>query len=912
MEIASHELLNSLADNNAAGLLCFDVPTQPIILSQAKGTDSSTTFGVMPKTARMLTVTCPSAMDYFWTISERRRCSIKGGHQREEWECRRLVLLQKFRTAATRAVRRLVDDSLKDTLICDPRREYLDGSLRLRFVYDYQADDATEEDIEVVHRETRRELLAAAWVAEQDSLPLHTTLMTVVEYRAMWIMAYLETPLQPGSSITTTEGEGSNQIWTQVNVALGGALGDLDCDAHQLYVYQESGQKDREELFLTRVGQLLPLLEGQWVARPELMLTHPGQSTSLSASLQTALHRLLQDLESCDVLPLDSGEWSRELHSRGINIHCLGWLARSTQLPHVRDALVTEMVARCVKHVLRPAIRSMLLQYRVYQVAMLEDELRNLAVTAINALMGHAANSTGITSLSLPEPIKVLLLSKFGWNCTGIKTGDQITLTPSSTPHLNPAPLFDALIYQCSIDCCPGNPGTTTGICNTDIVGFKTKVITPLLVCHQFLSTWTCIMQQEPLQTSDEKSLVMARCMAAGIPVYDKLYAGIILSQLPGCEQFSRILIPLNHPSATLVNGGDLDLVLAYFGSSNERTSAGVSPTHVFDHPLTILLASKQADTLDTLNVHGPGPHSNHHTLANGLRQQALSGSLKGLGRTHHWTRRLIIQIGYHHMTKGAWDDALAFLLDAVKSIEQEETLGPTPEKQQTPQNDLGLLIETISFSNAAPLHFAIARCHEHKEDFEQGYKACTVALKSLNHGNPGQSVIYQDILILSISLSLVIYSMHCTDILITRPLSEIGKYGHNCGFSLHPCTIACLGPLPHPMPLITEEAQSRLLQAFDHIEALLIFSSNHSTPAIKSIQPLLVRQAAAIAVRLAPASRRIIIDSLAVPEFSLFTPTADPHQSPSNSSNITRIKNIVDQGSLEQLADLIAFANGK
>lgn len=75
----------------------------------------------------------------------------------------------------------------------------------------------------------------------------------------------------------------------------------------------------------------------------------------------TVLPRLVADLSSLEVSPMDGPTLTDALHAHGINIRYLGQVAKKAEhLPHIWDLAVVEMVVRAAKHVLKGVLRETL------------------------------------------------------------------------------------------------------------------------------------------------------------------------------------------------------------------------------------------------------------------------------------------------------------------------------------------------------------------------------------------------------------------------------------------------------------------------------------------------------------------------------------------------------------------------
>jgi protein TIF31 len=77
--------------------------------------------------------------------------------------------------------------------------------------------------------------------------------------------------------------------------------------------------------------------------------------------VDTVLPKLVVDLSSLEVSPMDGPTLTDALHAHGINVRYLGKVAKQTEnLPHVWDLCIVEMVIRSAKHILKGVLRETL------------------------------------------------------------------------------------------------------------------------------------------------------------------------------------------------------------------------------------------------------------------------------------------------------------------------------------------------------------------------------------------------------------------------------------------------------------------------------------------------------------------------------------------------------------------------
>ena len=65
----------------------------------------------------------------------------------------------------------------------------------------------------------------------------------------------------------------------------------------------------------------------------------------------------MRQLDELELRPTDSLAFTEQLHAHGINVRHIGRIAERTRLPHVRELVVVEMVARIAKRALRDELQ---------------------------------------------------------------------------------------------------------------------------------------------------------------------------------------------------------------------------------------------------------------------------------------------------------------------------------------------------------------------------------------------------------------------------------------------------------------------------------------------------------------------------------------------------------------------------
>jgi hypothetical protein len=134
-----------------------------------------------------------------------------------------------------------------------------------------------------------------------------------------------------------------------------------------------------------------------------------------------------KELDVLDVLPLDSESLTHEMHSRGINMRYLGVIADMTKLPHVRDMVVVEMIARCCKKILRRTQRKVLQQCKNEPQessiklekdplkGVIRHELETVTVNFFNVILGSSRQGAQVRLSLKYYGLSSLLYWRFQW-----------------------------------------------------------------------------------------------------------------------------------------------------------------------------------------------------------------------------------------------------------------------------------------------------------------------------------------------------------------------------------------------------------------------------------------------------------------------------------------------------------------
>lgn len=87
---------------------------------------------------------------------------------------------------------------------------------------------------------------------------------------------------------------------------------------------------------------------------------------------------MIDDLDNLKLMAISTEQIRHIFHSYGVNLRLLGKVAETSQLPHVKDICISEMIARSTKKILRANIAIYIFQkFRVGE-GLDEDELSTL------------------------------------------------------------------------------------------------------------------------------------------------------------------------------------------------------------------------------------------------------------------------------------------------------------------------------------------------------------------------------------------------------------------------------------------------------------------------------------------------------------------------------------------------------
>lgn len=455
------------------------------------------------------------------------------------------------------------------------------------------------------------------------------------------------------------------------------------------------------------------LLCGLYRFRPEFLKTYPvhlstsdfNAEKSLTAYkylIEDHLNLALEKLESLEQMPVDSLEWTEWLHSQGINCVLMGKLASKTRLPHIREQLMIEMVARTAKRAIQAQLRGSILHFKEVQALKVEEELRAIVLHTLATIVGNTSNDMLGYVIELLDAVKY----KFDFRIdldnfrhfpraamflaiqhhSGLQFVDRVYDFSLEAPFAKE----DFLMFVPTIDngpissnsnnSCYGTlyrkESNTTNQINSSIEDALTETEALYRLGQQVLplgeSTWQYptqraaiarqftvlarIHSQQRRPSEAAKYLDLARATAP------KVHAIRAFIELESMNQRVMVFKASNTNSQLVYRDLFTDLKRSHGKAISEIENHLGS-----HHPLLICVHQEVANLFASLAQNSPS------VLKESLlvRQRALADSTKALGRIHKWTRTQVLKIGDINKNMGNLDEALNFYQDALKSAQQ-------------------------------------------------------------------------------------------------------------------------------------------------------------------------------------------------------------------------------------------------
>ena len=456
-----------------------------------------------------------------------------------------------------------------------------------------------------------------------------------------------------------------------------------------------------------------PLLCGLYRFRSEFLKVYPVSLSSADFNVEKSLtaykyliddhlNTILEKLESLDQIPIDSLEWTDWLHSHGINCVLMGKLASKTRLPHIREHLMIEMIARTAKRAIQSQLRGSILHFKEVQALKVEEELRAIVLHTLATIVGNTSNDMLGYVIELLEAVKY----KFDFTVdldifrhlpraaiflaiqhhSGLQFVDRIYDFNMEAPFARE----DFLMFVPTIDKGPLSTGSVdtcytslyrkevddSNGSNTSIEEALTETEALYRLGQQVLplgeSTWqypthrAAIARQftilSRVHAQQRRTIEAAKYLDLARATAPKVHAVRAIVELEGMNQRINSFKASNNHSQLVYRDLIIDLK-RYYSKTVSEVEAHLGP----HHPLHVCIHQEVAELFISLS------HNTPSILSEALqaRQKALSDSTKALGRIHKWTRAQVLKIGDINKSMGNLDDALNFYQDGLKSAQQ-------------------------------------------------------------------------------------------------------------------------------------------------------------------------------------------------------------------------------------------------
>lgn len=425
--------------------------------------------------------------------------------------------------------------------------------------------------------------------------------------------------------------------------------------------------------------------------------------TAFKYLVEDHLNAVLEKLESLDQMPIDSLEWTDWLHSQGINCVLLGKLASKTRLPHIREHLMIEMIARTAKKAIQAQLRGSILHFKEVQALKVEEELRAIVLHTLATIVGNTSNEMVGYVIELLEAVKYKFdfcidLDTFRHlpraaiflavqHHSGLQFVDRIYDFNLESPFAKE----DFLMFVPTVDKGPFSPSSSTTCYSTlyqksydnegsndksSLANALTETEALYRLGQQVLplgeSTWqyptyraaiarqfvvlSRVHSQQRRPSEASKYLDLARSTSP------KVHSVRAFIELESMAQKAAAFKASNSPSQIVQRDFFTDLKKVYGKAVVEVENHLGS-----HHPLMVCVHQEVAEIFASV-----AQNSNSILLESlQARHRALADSTKALGRIHRWTRSQVLKIGDINKSMGNLEEALSFYNDSFKSAHQ-------------------------------------------------------------------------------------------------------------------------------------------------------------------------------------------------------------------------------------------------
>jgi tetratricopeptide (TPR) repeat protein len=668
----------------------------------------------------------------YYQSLRKRKASGKLDEESMRSELHMCRVLDAFHDTVLKYVRIIVDEYHRK-VPANASALYEFGPIKISLLPGYNQNDETI--IEYTNAVNRHELHAIRWINSTKAANINTMLVTCVEYKGFRFSAYLDVPLgantclldlcpqeqQQPIILKDEHLEELNRIGAALNLAANPhvRLQDQRTIALALHPSVELHHLPRtitgypKGPYILNLSQILPswpvkpdsvlLSSGQHRFRPEFLAVYPGQlmAADYASEKNLAAFRFLVDehvpavverLEAGEDMATDSHEWTELLHANGLNCVLLGRLARCARLPHIKEHLLVEMVARTTKRAVQAQLRGSILHFKEVQAMRVDEELRAIVLHTLATILGNTPAAMMGYVLELLEATKY----KF----------DYSSLDLESFRRLPRQALFLAIQHHCGLQFVDRvyDFSLESPFAKEDFLMFvPTLDQGPMARSFPFSTSFSSTFRkdQEPdeltalfllgievlpfgeasWQPASQRALIakqfvqLSRAVAQGSRSADsQRYLDLARSAAPRVhvvrafielEALEQQIAALRQSKATAqAINRELPALKALHSGIVAEVEAHLGP----HHPVLVAIHQRVAELWASLaSAQVPRP------LVDSLEahQLALAVATKALGRIHHATREQVLKIASINRSLERYDEALSFYLDAFKSSQQ-------------------------------------------------------------------------------------------------------------------------------------------------------------------------------------------------------------------------------------------------
>lgn len=422
-----------------------------------------------------------------------------------------------------------------------------------------------------------------------------------------------------------------------------------------------------------------PLLaSGLYRFRPEFIANHhPGPlcagdfnadraQAAYKYLLEEQCTRVLQSLESLQELPLDSAEWTAFLHAQGINCCLLGKLASAARLPHIKEALIVEMIARTAKRAIQSQLRGSILHFKELQALKVDDELRAIVLHTMATIV---STSTPLSMLGYVRELLEAVYYKFDYRV------DLESFRRLARPALflaiqhHSGLQFVDRVYDFSLEVPFAKEDFLMFLPTVDDISIKNSQDMAYSAFINPKKEASTVAEVESLTKLAGQVLPLGEVTwqyatkRAGIARQflhlSTLHAGLNhASESAKFLELAKATVPANHPLRALIAVEQMRQRSASFKATSSaalrelmaelkrqylQAVAEVEAHLGLHHPLLISIHQEASQVFSSLSSAASSSTGLQESLQ--ARQNALAAAMKSLGRGHEWTREQVLKV---------------------------------------------------------------------------------------------------------------------------------------------------------------------------------------------------------------------------------------------------------------------------